>query len=343
MDRAGVPVIAGLAIGIAFVVLFSVMFQASSIKTNNVSVVTIPAGASMPNGNFEPEIIKVIIGVNNTVRWVNEDSVPSSVTADNKDDPAFSKATNNGSNQPNTLSPNETFQFTFTKEGEFSYHSEPHPWMRGTVVVLKPGDPDDRYRELVEENLKQEIENTPLTLYVDKSDSTVRVNAVQSFVLDNSNSIDAYLVYPTWNDGRNPDAEALTDRHGNKVPHSPILHLADLPMFDAVCPYTETVVGQDGSVNSYETNKETTVYYGSEVYAKLDSNTTGILHYSYSLGTVEPDENGIYRLTFVTPYEAKVELSDELNMLSFEMSGCAATNSDLAIPYFDVMFKIDDK
>lgn len=66
----------------------------------------------------------------------------------------------------------------------------------------------------------------------------------------------------------------------------------------------------------------------------------GILHYSYGLGTVEPDENGIYRLTFVTPCEAQVELSDELDMLSYERSNCVADDGNLTIPHFDIIFRI---
>ncbi|HEV8405576.1 MAG TPA: plastocyanin/azurin family copper-binding protein [Nitrososphaera sp.] len=29
------------------------------------------------------------------------------------------------------------WSFTFTKAGEFTYHCEPHPWMKGKVVVVE--------------------------------------------------------------------------------------------------------------------------------------------------------------------------------------------------------------
>jgi plastocyanin len=35
------------------------------------------------------------------------------------------------------IPPGGTFEFTFTKEGEYSYHAEPHPWIRGKVEVVE--------------------------------------------------------------------------------------------------------------------------------------------------------------------------------------------------------------
>lgn len=67
------------------------MFAASGgSDTERVSsIVTIPAGSSSGNKNFEPEVIKVIIGINNTVRRINKDDVPNAVVASNDDDSVF--------------------------------------------------------------------------------------------------------------------------------------------------------------------------------------------------------------------------------------------------------------
>lgn len=107
-------------------------------STNESSVVIIiPEGSSLESSernNFEPETITVITGTNNTVTWVNEDTVPVGIRSDNMSDPEFFDATQN-----NFLGPNERFTFTFTRPGIFGYHSEPGPWRQGTVEVLQSG------------------------------------------------------------------------------------------------------------------------------------------------------------------------------------------------------------
>jgi len=120
-------------------------------NASNIVMVIIPDGASLyssPHNNFEPETIKVVIGLNSTVRWTNQDSVPSSVVADDSSNSsAFYNVTKvicenddyyNCRSIPgkNFLQPNTSFEFTFTETGEYGYHGEPHPWMRGTVVVV---------------------------------------------------------------------------------------------------------------------------------------------------------------------------------------------------------------
>ena len=72
----------------------------------------------------------MVIGVNNTVRWVNQDVVTAWIAADNESDPAFYNATKD----PVFILPNKTFDYTFVKTGEFGYHGK--PWQRATVVVL---------------------------------------------------------------------------------------------------------------------------------------------------------------------------------------------------------------
>ena len=144
------PVIAGVAIGIGFIIVFSSVFTSSSIGVRPalISIVKIPYGtaAAPPDETglkegFQPKEIRVAIGLNNTIRWVNEDILMYSVLADNADDPGFFNATtdNDGNSTDQArLSPRESFLYTFTKAGQFEYHSVPHPWMRGTVVVLPP-------------------------------------------------------------------------------------------------------------------------------------------------------------------------------------------------------------
>jgi plastocyanin len=144
-DEIGLPVSVGLAVGFAFVALFSIL----SLPTHNyigkeISTVIIPEGASSETNPpfLVPETIKVKIGVNNTVRWVSQDSVPHAITTDDDYTDPYSGSFDTRERAPENggafIMPGESFEFTFTKAGEHSYHGEPHPWMQGTVIVLPP-------------------------------------------------------------------------------------------------------------------------------------------------------------------------------------------------------------
>jgi plastocyanin len=87
--------------------------------------VTIEPGSGSETGPlyFSPSSITVVIGVNNTVVWVNDDTSPHTVTSDT------------GVFNSGNLSPGQTFQFTFTQPGNYAYHCSYHPWMTGNVTV----------------------------------------------------------------------------------------------------------------------------------------------------------------------------------------------------------------
>jgi plastocyanin len=125
------PVVAGLATGIAFVVMFSILFQ-PSLAGLDESVIIIPRGASLESSRvtFEPQIVIVTIGHNNVVRWVNNDDVPHFIMA-SRDDSKFYDATQNSAG---LLAAGQHFTFTFDEPGEYVYHVK--PWLSGKVIVL---------------------------------------------------------------------------------------------------------------------------------------------------------------------------------------------------------------
>jgi plastocyanin len=95
-------------------------------STGHNSTVSIVPGAfnySSPN-NFSPKVISVVMGVNNTVIWTNNDSFPHTVTADD------------GSFSSGNMDPGNSFVWTFSKPGTYKYHCSYHSWMTGTVIVL---------------------------------------------------------------------------------------------------------------------------------------------------------------------------------------------------------------
>ena len=106
--------------------------------------VTIPTGASSfpPGGytagetttwGYAPDSVTVVMGVNNTVYWLNNDTTgaPHTVTSDTG---VFDST--EGGPLATYLG---TFQYTFTTPGTYHYHCSYHPWMQGTVIVLPAG------------------------------------------------------------------------------------------------------------------------------------------------------------------------------------------------------------
>lgn len=87
-------------------------------------IVSNPKGSGTnPNLTFDPQVVKVKIGVNNTVVWVNDDDVTHAVVA------------RDGSFNFPSVNPGQSVSFTFTKPGRYDYYCNLHPWMTGTVIV----------------------------------------------------------------------------------------------------------------------------------------------------------------------------------------------------------------
>ncbi len=95
----------------------------------SVIQVKIPAGAG--NGpssapGFSPDTIKVVLGVNSTVNWTNDDTVAHTVTS----------VSGNGSLSSGNMNAGANYTYTFTTAGTYDYICTYHYWMTGTVVVV---------------------------------------------------------------------------------------------------------------------------------------------------------------------------------------------------------------
>ncbi len=95
--------------------------------TQGEVVVILPSGVSSNlNLNFSPNNITVVIGTNNTVTWVNQDSTKHTVT-ESGPSPSFNSGDILGG---------KSWSYTFTTPGRYSYICIYHSfWMKGTVVV----------------------------------------------------------------------------------------------------------------------------------------------------------------------------------------------------------------
>lgn len=91
-------------------------------------LVMIEKNASNPlsGKSYFPENSTVVIGWNNTVSWINQDVTPSSVTS------------NWNLFDSGTILPGANWQHDFECAGNYGYHSDPHPWMKGWIRVLPP-------------------------------------------------------------------------------------------------------------------------------------------------------------------------------------------------------------
>jgi plastocyanin len=99
--------------------------ESISTMTSLEPTVIIPVNSSIAykGFTFTPSVIKTIIGTNNTIRWINMDSVANDITGDS------------GSFRSGVIESGYAWTHTFYKIGTYGYHSDIHPWLRGTVIV----------------------------------------------------------------------------------------------------------------------------------------------------------------------------------------------------------------
>ncbi len=87
--------------------------------------VTISRGASsnQSSAGYSPYDLTVLIGVNNTVTWTNDDTAAHTVSS------------TGGAFNSGNLNPGMSYTFTFTVPGTYTYSCAYHGWMHGTIVV----------------------------------------------------------------------------------------------------------------------------------------------------------------------------------------------------------------
>lgn len=73
--------------------------------------------------SYSPDQVTLVIGVNNTVTWINNDNAPHTVTA------------YDGSFDSGNVGSGASYTHTFTAPGTYKYYCAYHSWMVGTVVV----------------------------------------------------------------------------------------------------------------------------------------------------------------------------------------------------------------
>jgi plastocyanin len=102
--------------------------SSASTQPEMVQVILPYRVATNQSYNFQPSTIDLIIGINNTVTWTNDDSAPHVVSA-------MSVPSGAAKFDSGNMMPGATFSYTFTIPGTYKYDCTYHYWMQGTIEV----------------------------------------------------------------------------------------------------------------------------------------------------------------------------------------------------------------
>ncbi len=97
----------------------------------NTTLIIIPKGiAHNQSENYVPANVKVKVGVNNSVTWINQDNLSQHTVVTDV-------VPSGGTQVDLILGTNETYTIKFTTPGVYHYYCMWHPeWMKGTITVL---------------------------------------------------------------------------------------------------------------------------------------------------------------------------------------------------------------
>jgi plastocyanin len=107
------------------------------------TIITIAEGSSLESNPFffVKKDERATIEISNRVIWENADTVPHTVTTDDGYTDAFSGLFDSRARPSEEggafVMPGESYEFLFTKVGQYPYHCEPHPWMQGSIEIVE--------------------------------------------------------------------------------------------------------------------------------------------------------------------------------------------------------------
>jgi len=137
-----ITIIVGMSVGIVF---YQMYYLPESMAKPSVSekilepvketIIEMIPGSANPNqqDNFVPKLVNIQLGIDNLVIWKNLDDTPHTVTPDHRAEDSYSGTFGS----IGVVKAGEEYEFLFTEDTEIDYHCEPHPWMKGKLVVTK--------------------------------------------------------------------------------------------------------------------------------------------------------------------------------------------------------------
>jgi len=112
-----------IAYGVMPVLLAILLFFTPSLSTvaNAGPPAPAPAQVKIDNFSFGPQTLTVPVGT--TVTWTNRDDIPHTIVS------------TDGVFKSKVRDTDETFSYTFTKAGTYTYFCSVHPKMTGKIIV----------------------------------------------------------------------------------------------------------------------------------------------------------------------------------------------------------------
>jgi len=99
-----------------------------------LTAIEIPLGTGRDQTlNYKPAVIRVVLGVNSTIFWVDHDA-GAAHTVTSTSVPSGALPFDSGD-----LNQGQNFLQDLTVQGTYQYHCKYHPWMTGTIVVVAGG------------------------------------------------------------------------------------------------------------------------------------------------------------------------------------------------------------
>jgi plastocyanin len=123
---------AEMAGAVSILILAASLSLPAQALAATVDVEITPGALNKTTDAYSPNPIEINVG--DTVVWTNSDSTLHTVSSGTASDPTHVFGDDESGN-PKYIAPNQTFEFTFTEEGEFDYYCTLHPAMVGTVIV----------------------------------------------------------------------------------------------------------------------------------------------------------------------------------------------------------------
>ena len=106
--------------GSMFLLLAVLALPASPVAADDAKPAAVQV--NIFNYKFDPETVTVPVGT--TVTWTNKDEIPHTVASSDK---SFQGSSG--------LDTGDSYSYTFSKPGTYSYYCTLHPFMKGKVVV----------------------------------------------------------------------------------------------------------------------------------------------------------------------------------------------------------------
>ena len=123
--------IALVAIAIPVLIIATLAFGLTSsgpAKSAGVTISIPPGVGANQSETFEPATLTVVVGVNNTILWTQNDISPHTVTS-------LQVPGGVGTFDSGPLNKGQDFSVTLTVPGTYLYLCSYHSWMKGTIVV----------------------------------------------------------------------------------------------------------------------------------------------------------------------------------------------------------------